>query len=534
MARRRSFGGYEEERFENAVESRLLCPVCSNVLKDPVQCPNEHYFCRSCIGKHLHENSETCPMCQHHLTEETLTKSPRILTDMLQNLKIRCDHAKRGCRELIKLEFLERHVKSCGYSPTRCTNPGCSEVINQHEKERHENELCRFRMTVCNDCKQQVLRKSSRFHPCFMRKEMDNLVKDVREVKDEVKQVKLTQEEFIRNLMVHVDRQNNVVEDLCRKMKAEMEITKEASERCNLFTGRQKIFVCGGRDDKYNLNSVESFNWPEDSWTLEPAMKEGRSAPAAFVHERQIYVAGGCTGTEHTDSIESLTVDEENMEWIVEPVKMPIKCYAHTIVCHENSAILTGGLNTDDDSVSDGIYEIKLNPPYTMKLLTKMPAPRCYHGCHIIDNQVVVVGGMPSKNINDAKNTVYAYDMNNNECKTLPPLPYPICLMATVSYKGNVILIGGVNEKAQTLNSVVMYDVKTGIIKMLPCLNHKRASSAAVITGNVIIVMSGYDYQTKTYLKSVECFDFSTNVWKELSPMKTKRCYATAVLKPIS
>ena len=531
MARRRSFGGYEEERFENPVESRLLCPVCSNVLKDPVQCPNEHYFCRSCIGKHLHENSETCPMCQHYLTEETLTKSPRILTDMLQSLKIRCDHAKRGCRELIKLEFLERHVKSCGYSPTRCTNPGCSEVINQHEKERHKNELCRFRMTVCNDCKQQVLRKSSRVHPCFMRKEMDDLVKDMREVKDEVKQVKLTQEEFIRNLMVHVDRQNNVVEDLCRKMKAEMEITKQASERCNLFTGRQKIFVCGGQNE-LSLYSVESYSWPENSWTLETEMNVARSDSSAFVHERQIYVSGGWIGT-NTNSIASLNVDKENMEWTVAPVKMPIKCHSHTMVCHENSAILTGG-RTDDDSVSDGIYEIKLNPPYTTKLLTQMPEPRCSHGCHIIDNQVVVVGGETTRYLNDVKKTVYAYDINNNECKTLPPLPYPISDMATVSYKGNVILIGGVNEKVQTLNSVVMYDVKTGKIKMLPCLNHKRAASAAVITGNVIIVMGGYVHETKTCLNSVEYFEFSTNVWKKLSPMKTARSYATAVLKPIS
>ena len=543
MARRRSFGGYEEERFENAVESRLLCPVCSNVLKDPVQCPNEHYFCRSCIGKHLHENSETCPMCQHHLTEETLTKPPRILTDMLQSLKIRCDHAKRGCRELIKLEFLERHVKRCGYSPTRCTNPGCSEVINQHEKEQHENELCRFRMIVCDDCKQQVLRKSSRVHPCFMRKEMDDLARnltdvrnDMKEVKDEVKQMKLTQEEFFRNLMVQLDRQNDVVEDLCRKMtdmKAEMEYNAtEATERCDLFTGRQKIFVCGGRDDKYTIDTVESYSWPENSWTLEAAMKVRRTTPAAFVHERQMYVTGGWTGTEHTGGIESLNVDEENMEWVVAPVEMPIKCNAHRMVCHENSAILTGGRH--NDNVSDGIYDIKLNPPCTTKLLTQMPEPRCYHGCHITDNQVVVVGGQTSNYFRDAKNTVYAYDMNNNECKTLPPLPYRISAMATVSYKDNVILIGGVNEKAQTLNSVVMYDVKTGKIKMLPRLNHKRAGSAAVITGNVIIVMGGYDYETKTFLNSIEYFDFSTNVWKELSPMTTVRGYATAVLKPIS
>jgi N-acetylneuraminic acid mutarotase len=128
---------------------------------------------------------------------------------------------------------------------------------------------------------------------------------------------------------------------------------------------------------------------------------------------------------------------------------------------------------------------------------------------------------------------VYVYDLNNNECKTLPPLPFSIASMATVSYKGNVILIGGADEKGQTLNSVVMYHVKTGKIKMLPCLNHKRAGSAAVITGNVIIAMGGYDYETKTFLDSVEYLDLSTNVWRELSPMTTKRNAQTAVLKPI-
>jgi uncharacterized coiled-coil protein SlyX len=360
-----------------------------------------------------------------------------------------------------------------------------------------------------------------------MRKEIDDLVKDTREVK-------LTQEEFIRNLMDQVARQNDVVDDLRHRLNnvtAEMEcLTKESNEKSEWFTGRSKIFVCGGQNE-YTLNSVESYSWPENSWTVEPAMKRERSGPSAFVHERQIYVSGGCTGAEGNDSIESMNVDEENIEWIQSSLKMPIKCRGHTMVPHENSVILTGGF--EGHNVSDGIYEIKLDPPYTSKLLTQMPEPRCGHGCHIIDNQVVVVGGTASTYIKDGKNTVYAYDLNNNECKSLPPLPSPITNMASVSYKGNVILIGGVNEKGQTLNSVVMYDVKTGKIKMLPCLNHKRAGSAAVITGNVIIVMGGYDFETKTHLSSVECLDLSSNVWRELSPMKTKRAWATAVIKPI-
>ena len=244
-----------------------------------------------------------------------------------------------------------------------------------------------------------------------------------------------------------------------------------------------------------------------------------------------MFVSGGWNGTQHTDSIESLNVDEERKGWIQLPVKMPIQCRGHRMICHEKSAILTGGY--DGVNVSNGIYEIKLNSPHTTKLLTQMQEPRCYHGCEIIDNQIMIAGGMTSTFFKDAKNTVYLYDIKNNECKPVAPLPFAVAEMATVTYKGNAVLIGGVNEKGETLNKVVMYDVKTGKIKMLPDLDHKRAGCAAVITANIIIVMGGYDYETKTRLDSVECLDLNNdNVWRELSPMTTERSHATAVITP--
>ncbi len=109
-------------------------------------------------------------------------------------------------------------------------------------------------------------------------------------------------------------------------------ITKAATERCNLFTGRQKIFVCGGHGGKTDLNSVESYSWPENSWTLEPAMKGERSAASAFLHDREIYVSGGWNGTKALDSIESLNVDEGHLEWTQSRVAMPIKCAGHKTV----------------------------------------------------------------------------------------------------------------------------------------------------------------------------------------------------------
>ena len=423
---------------------------------------------------------------------------------------IRCDYKNRGCQELIELEFLDRHVQDCGYSPTRCTNASCTAVMNRHEKERHERELCQFRQIICNECGERLILKSSRVHSCFMRKRIDDLERRLNVSQTgsgEIgNKVKLTQEEMTY-------------------------LAREATERCDLFTARQKIFVCGGCDGRTNFKSVESYSWPDNSWTLEPAMNEKRSASSAFVHDREIYVSGGWTRANCTDSIESLNVDEENLEWKPQ-FKMPFKCEGHKMVCHENNVIQTGG--RDGDNFSDGIYQISLNPPHNTKLLTQMPEPRCSHGSEIIDNQVVVAGGTTSRFKKDAKNTVYAYDLNNNELKTLPPLPFPIAEMATVSYKGYIILIGGVNEKRQTLNTVVMYDAKTRKIKMLPCLNHKRAQCAAVIIGNVIVVMGGYVYETNTRLDSAEFLDLNTNVWRELSPMTTERYRFDAVLKPIS
>ena len=534
----KTFGGYGEERFENKVDTtKFNCSVCLKVLKDPVQCPNEHYFCRSCIQRSLRDN-KTCPVCKHPLTEETLTKLPRIVKEMWENLMIRCDYENRGCGELIKLEFLDRHVSSCGHSPTRCTNAGCAEVINQHEKERHEHELCQFRKIVCDDCGEQVIWKSRRLHPCFMRREMDDLARrlnvvqtDVGEVKHEVKltkeEVKLTKEE----VKLTKEEVKLTKEEMTYLTREATEKAREATERCDLFTGRQKIFVCGGSDGKTTLNSAESYSWPNNSWTLEPAMNEKLVYHSAFVHDREIYVGGGRTGTKLTDSIEILNVDEENLKWKPQSpqFKMPIKGHGHKMVCHENSVIHTGGCS-EGGNISDGIYEISLNPPHKTKLLAKMPEPRKFHGCEIIDNEVVVAGGMAANRV--AKNTVYAYDLDNGELKTLPSLPSPVSEMATVSYKGNVILIGGADYR-KTLNTVMIYDVKTGKIKMLPCLNHKRTGCAAVITGNVIVVMGGYVYETNTRLNSVEFLDLSTNVWRELSPMTTKRAGLTAVLKPI-
>ncbi len=145
--------GYDDERFESIVDQNFHCLICYNVLKDPVMCRrNQHYFCSGCITEHLRRNSHTCPTCADELTVETLAEVPRIVKNYLNERKIRCDNHDRGCRELVQLQNLQRHVGECGFSPVVCGNQGCGETISKRDRTYHESEHCQFRKLKCHNC----------------------------------------------------------------------------------------------------------------------------------------------------------------------------------------------------------------------------------------------------------------------------------------------------------------------------------------------------------------------------------------------
>ena len=147
--------GYDDERFESIVDQNFHCLICYNVLKDPVICRrNQHYFCRGCITEHLCRNSHTCPTCADELTVETLGEVPRIVKTYLNERRIRCDYHERGCRELVQLQNLNRHVSECGFSPVVCGNQGCGQTISKRDRTYHESELCQFRKFKCHNCEE--------------------------------------------------------------------------------------------------------------------------------------------------------------------------------------------------------------------------------------------------------------------------------------------------------------------------------------------------------------------------------------------
>ena len=580
--------GYDDERFDTIIDRHFHCLICYNVLKDPVMCRrNQHYFCHGCITEHLRRNSHTCPTCADELTVDTLTNVPRIVTDYLDERKIRCDYEDRGCRELVQLQNLNRHVAECGFSPAVCRNQGCGQTISKRDRTYHESELCQFRKLKCHNCEEI---STMMVHMETKITDFDTKINtNMEHTNTEMKNINTKINNMDTNLktkMAHTDTKLNKMEaNIDRKMantdtKLETVNTKIANMQANMEArfeavnnevrgmrmslnkmkdgfdhlkeavlekieskeieqeeitnvsdaasgGRkdQHIFVAGGLQEK----SVEIFNYSQRFWSLLKPMLHNRYRASSFVYNNHVTLAGGLCGgsVDNMIRINIYPVPDPSISWSNFAAKLPTRMWSHSSVVYKDSLFLTGGYNQRANS--DCIHEVELKPPYTVKLLSKMPQPRSGHNTVLCDDSILIVGGRTTGYCKDNLSSVLSYDIKNNKCQQLPELPYPVSNMATVKWGENVLIIGGADKDGKALNKVIIYNVKTGNSHMLPPMLHKRNACMAVVIENTIVVLGGRD-EKNNILKSVEGFSFDRYTWEELPDMKVSRYLATAVV----
>ncbi len=449
--------GYDDERFETIVNQNFHCLICYNVLKDPVMCRrNEHFFCRGCITEHLRRNSHTCPTCADELTVETLQDVPRVVKNYLKELSIRCDHYDRGCRELVQLQNLQRHVAECGFSPVVCGNQGCGETISKRDRTYHESELCQFRKLKCHKCGEictmmagmetkianidtkianidtkmanintnqadmgtklantntnmanmntKIANTDTKLENMntkmahtdtkleTMNTKMANLHANVEAkfeaVNNEVRGIRMSLNE-VKDGFDHL--KEAVLEKIESKERKQEEITRDVSGTASGGRENQHIFVAGG----VGRNSAEIFNYRQRLWSLLKPMPEYRHNTTSFVYNNHVTVAGGCC-SDFVDNMIRMNihpVPDLLINWSDFAPKLPARMCAHSSVVYKDSLFLTGGYNADQYVYSDCIHEVQLQPPYTVKLLSKMPEPRARHNTVLCDENILITGG---------------------------------------------------------------------------------------------------------------------------------------------
>ena len=553
--------GYDEERFVTTISRNFLCLICFGVLKDPVLCPrNQHCFCRGCITKHL-ENSRRCPTCADELTEETLTEPPRMVRDYLNELNIRCVYHDRGCEEIVQLQHLDQHEDSCGFTPAVCTNPGCGATLNMRDLTIHESELCEYRKLKCHSCgemtktladmekRMETNQENNQKKIANLEKNMETQIKNtnttmqnnmaILETKLAESVEKIVEQKLGKNtanMEGKLEAVNNEVKGLKTALveafdqmkdvlvKMDGKIEENARKVRNAPSGdRENIIVAGGsRND-----SVEMFNWRQKTWSPLQSMAKKREGATSFVHNNQVVIAGGrCDG--YVDDMIRMNVDPHpglSTSWSECAVQLPVKLAYHSSVLYNDKLMVTGG--SDGKITFDKIHEVQVVPPYTVTTLSRMPEPRQRHCTEMFGDSLLILGGRTTGAFRNNLSSVILYNIKNNVCKQLAPLPYKVSFMTSVKWGDNVVVIGGNDNRCNPLDTVIMYNVKTEQSHMLPPMRCKRWGCTAVVVGNNIVVLGGFSRQG--VLKSVESFNFERYTWEELPEMSQGRYWHTAV-----
>ena len=542
--------GYDEERFASSVNRNFLCLICFNVLKEPVLCPrNHHCFCRACITKHL-ENYQRCPTCADELTVETLIEPPRMVKDYINELKIHCVYIDRGCQEIVQLQHLDQHEATCGFTPAVCTNQSCGATLNLRDLVHHESEVCKFRKLMCHSCGEMTktltnmekrianveknvvakmegivtLETGIKNTQTNMAADVANIERNMADMKTNVEEKLESVNNKVTGLKTSVVEAFNEMKDVLVKMEDKIE--ENTRKVRNTPSGdRENIIVAGGPGSA----SVEMFNWRQRTWSPLQSMPKKRYRATSFVYNNHVTIAGGYC-SDYVDDMIRMNIHPNpdiSMHWSDCPVKLPTNLGLHSSVVHNDYLMVSGGRN--GNAVSDCIHEVQLVPPFAVKTLSRMPEPRQRHCMEIFDDSLLIVGGIKTNSSQESLSSVVLYDIKNNECKQLTPLPHEVSQMATVSWGDNIVVIGGVDKRYNTLNTVIIYNVKTEQYHMLPAMRCKRRGCTAVVIENNIVVLGGRDEQGHD-LKSVEVFNFESYTWQELPEMSHGKWYHTAVV----
>lgn len=171
------------------IDDNLICSVCHCAFIQPVitdRC--QHIFCEECFESAAAAQKGSCPFCRSRVAEQDLRPAPRALSNMADDLRVRCPYGPDGCDVVLPRGAVQVHVdKYCGFAEVDCPAerclckvprkdrdkacqhsivacPECRELIMQRDLDAHRENECQNRWRSCAQCDREILHCQADVH----------------------------------------------------------------------------------------------------------------------------------------------------------------------------------------------------------------------------------------------------------------------------------------------------------------------------------------------------------------------------------
>ena len=499
---------------------------------------------------------------------DTLSDVPRIVTDYLDELSIRCDFHERGCRELVQLQKLKQHVAECGFAPVACGNQGCGEILSKRDRTYHESELCEFRKLKCHNCAEMSAKmagletrmvtmhakiSNTETNLANVKTKVENMDTNITSINTKVVNLATSVETKVRNVDTKVKNVDTKVRNVDTKVESVDTIVRNVDTKVrNVNT---KVTSVETKVTKFEANVEAKFeavnnevrgiktslNEVKDGFVhLKEAvvdkMQSKERKPEVYARQLQyIFVAGGYMQT----SVEIFNYRQKLWSSLT---SMPENRWGASSFVYNNHVTVAGGVGRSGTDALDSMIQMNIRPIFSDLSITcttfagKLPAKMFAHSSVVYKDSLYVTGGINA----DRRLVSDCID----EVQLKPPyavkrrakMPEPRVDHSTVVCDDSILIFGGTKTRdfKSALSSVVSYDIKKNECRQLSPLPYPVCEMASVKWGENAVVIGGTDKDGKA-LKSVIIYNTKTGNSHMLPPMlhKRKGCMAVVIADTI-
>lgn len=199
---------------------------------------------------------------------------------------------------------------------------------------------------------------------------------------------------------------------------------------------------------------------------------------------------------------------------------------------HEGHLLVAGGCNFPNVPAAQGGQKVFYDEIYALngqqwQTIGKLPLPLAYGMSVSTPSGMLCLGGTDGK-ITSNTAMLIAYKQGKAQLHSLPPMPKALQQAAVaMDNNGLVYVAGGLDEQGQQNKTLYCLDpLKKQWTELGEMPGGGRVQPTAVVqngaTGALLLLLGGYDQETKTCATTSLVYDLVQHTWRETSPMVVK------------